>query len=224
MASMAMLTVTFSGCGKDDNNNGDDTDVTNDEWVDLGLPSGLLWASCNVGATSPDRYGDYFAWGETQPKNVYDKSTYAFFSDNLQLTKYCTHAQFGYNGFTDNLTTLQSGDDAATARLGGSARTPTYDEWCELKENTTAVWTTLNGVKGCRLTAANGNSIFLPAAGDRLGSELNGAGIFGSYWMASLYFASNYAASTFVVSSNEPDMFDSNREFGHSVRAVRSAR
>ena len=85
-------------------------------YVDLGLPSGTLWATCNVGADTPEGYGDYFAWGETQPKDVYNWSNYQYCNGSHdQLTKYCNNSSYGYNGFTDNLTTLQPGDDAATA-------------------------------------------------------------------------------------------------------------
>ena len=142
------------------------------DWVDLGLPSGLLWATRNVGATSPEDYGDYFAWGETQPnKHFYDGFSYIYMErgdHGFLLTKYCNDPLFGYNGFTDNLTILQPGDDAATANFGG--RTPTKEEWEELMNNTTATWTTQNGVNGLLFSAINGNSLFLPAAGYHYGN------------------------------------------------------
>ena len=90
------------------------------DWVDLGLPSGLLWATRNVGANSPEDYGNYFAWAETSPKSVYDWDTYIYTCGNWgDLTKYCDNSNYGCNGFTDNLTILQPGDDAATANYGG---------------------------------------------------------------------------------------------------------
>ena len=108
------------------------------EYVDLGLPSGLLWATCNVGATSPEDYGDYFAWGETQPKDTYEWSTYQYCNGSYNtLTKYCSNSSYGYNGFTDNLTTLLPEDDAATANWGGNWRMPTKEEFQELYNNTT---------------------------------------------------------------------------------------
>ena len=89
------------------------------EWVDLGLPSGTLWATCNVGASKPEEYGDYFAWGETEPKDEYCWSTYLHCKgDYNSLTKYCHQYDYGYNGFTDNLTELEPADDAATANWG----------------------------------------------------------------------------------------------------------
>ena len=141
------------------------------EWVDLGLPSGTKWYSCNVGVTTPWEYGDYFAWGETTTKDYYDWSTYAYGTGENALTKYCNNADNGLNGFTDGLTTLESTDNAATTILGSGARTPTQAEWQELVDNTTSEWTTMDGVYGRKFTASNGKSIFLPAAGNRFGSE-----------------------------------------------------
>ena len=140
-------------------------------YVDLGLPSGLLWATCNVGAETAEEYGDYFAWGETQPKDYYYWSTYQYCNGSSStLTKYCNNSSNGYNGYTDNLTTLLPEDDAATANWGSDWRMPTNEEWQELYNNTTVTWTTRNGVDGRLFTASNGNSLFLPAAGFRNGS------------------------------------------------------
>ena len=196
--------------------------VNSEDWVDLGLPSGLLWATRNVGATSPEDYGDYFAWGETQPKEVYDWSTYIYSNGaDDQLTKYCSNSDYGYNGFTDNLTILQPGDDAATANYGG--RTPTKVEWQELLDNTTATWTTQNGVNGRLFTGTNGNSLFLPAAGFRWDSSLNDAGSFGYYWSSSLGTDLPISAWLFYFHSGGQYVYYSNRFDGQSVRAVRSA-
>ena len=193
-----------------------------DGYVDLGLPSGLLWATCNIGASNPEDYGNYYAWGETQTKSDYSWSTYAYGSDYNQLTKYCNNSSYGLNGFTDNLTTLEAGDDVATQVLGNGARIPTKAEWQELLDNTTAEWTTVNGVYGRKYTASNGNSLFLPAAGYRYGSGLYGAGSYGNYWSASLYEGSPYNAWYMYFSSDGQYVDDSNRSDGFSVRAVRS--
>ncbi len=199
-----------------------DTIHSTGDWVDLGLPSGLLWATRNVGATSPEDYGDYFAWGETTPKSVYNRTTYIYFNGRLyQLTKYCNNSDLGYNGFTDNLTILQPGDDAATANYGG--RTPTKEEWEELMNNTTSIWTTQNGVNGRLFTGTNGNSLFLPAAGFRLDSSLNFDGCNGLYWSSLLYTDSPYGAWEYDFDSSYQSMGGSNRGEGLSVRAVRSA-
>ncbi len=195
-------------------------------YVDLGLPSGILWATCNVGADSPEDYGDYFAWGEAQPKDTYDRSTYQYcMGSPSTLTKYCNDPSRGYNGFTDNLTTLLPEDDAATANWGSDWRMPTREEWEELYQNTTLTWTTQNGVNGFLFTATNGNSLFLPAAGCRCSGSLNNAGSDGCYWSSSLYtfnpsnawYSYFYSGSYFMGSSCR-------RYDGQSVRAVRSSR
>ena len=223
---MVCATVMFAGCNKDGNN--EPTPAANGGgqtaagWVDLGLPSGLLWATCNLGATSPDGYGDYYAWGETATKDVYGWSTYKY-CNGTTMTKYCNNSSYGYNGFTDNLTTLEAMDDAAAQKLGAGARMPTAAEWRELIYNTTAEWTQVNGVNGRKFTAANGNSLFLPAAGVRDGSGLYNAGLIGFYWSSSLY-GSYYPGDAWGFNFNPDDqgMGNSGRYIGLSVRAVRS--
>lgn len=193
-------------------------------YVDLGLPSGTLWATCNVGADSPEDYGDYFAWGETTAKSSYDWSSYKYCKGSYdKLTKYCNKSSYGYNSFTDNLTTLQTSDDAATANWGSGWCMPTKAQWEELKNNTTVTWTTQNGVKGRRFTASNGKCLFLPAAGYRSGSSLDNAGDGGYYWSSSLYTDSPYNAWGLYFDSDNCYMGYSNRYYGRSVRAVRSA-
>lgn len=194
------------------------------EYVDLGLPSGTLWATCNIGADSPEDYGYYFAWGETQPKSDYSWGTYQYCNGSANtLTKYCTNASYGYNGFTDNLTVLEASDDAATAQWGSGWRMPTQAEWQELLSNTTNVWTTQNGVNGRLFTATNGNSLFLPAAGYRGGTSLVNAGTNGGYWSSSLYSDTPYGAWSLYFHSGNCLVNDSGRNFGQSVRPVRSA-
>jgi len=195
------------------------------EYVDLGLPSGLLWATCNVGAETPEGYGDHFAWGETQPKGTYNWNTYQYcMGSNTTLTKYCNNSNYGYNGFTDNLTILLPEDDAATANWGSDWRMPTKEEWQELYQNTTHIWTTQNGVNGRLFTATNGNSLFLPAAGYRAGTSLYGAGTYGDYWSSSLH--SEYPRDAWLLhfDSGNCYMGYNFRYVGRSVRPVRSAR
>ena len=215
--------MTKVGGGTPDNPDNPDPDDPN--WVNLGLPSGLLWATCNVGATSPEDTSYFFAWGETVAKNVYDCgwSIYAYGSNYTQLTKYCNDAYYGLDGYTDNLTILEPTDDAATAIMGNGARTPTKEEWQELIDNTTAEWTTLNGINGCRFTAANGNSIFLPAAGERNEAHINHSGSFGYYWSASLDTEDPYRAWCSILSASNQLMGSITRCDGLSVRAVKSA-
>ena len=185
------------------------------EYVDLGLPSGLLWATCNVGADNPEEYGDYFAWGETQPKDTYSWSNYQYCNGGPStLTKYCS---------TDNLTTLLPEDDAATANWGSGWRMPTEEEFEELYSNTTVTWTTQNDVNGRLFTASNGNSLFLPAAGYRFYSNLVSAGSYGYYWSSSLYTGSPDYAWCLGFGSGDYDMDDSGRDYGQPVRPVRSS-
>ncbi|MBR5650796.1 MAG: hypothetical protein IKW93_01060 [Bacteroidales bacterium] len=184
------------------------------DYVDLGLPSSLLWATCNVGANAPEECGDYFAWGETAPKDVYSWSTYQYY-DGGNLVKYTG---------SDGLTTLLPEDDAATANLGNGWRMPTKEEWQELYQNTTNTWTTQNGVNGRLFTAPNGNSLFLPAAGYRWGGYLYYVGSDGYYWSSSLYTDSPVNAWYFYFTSGGYVMDGYYRGYGLSVRAVRSAR
>ena len=193
-------------------------------YVDLGLPSGTLWATCNVGAETPEEYGDYFAWGETQPKDYYYWDTYQYcMGSSATMTKYCNKSNYGFNGFTDNLTTLLSEDDAATANWGSDWRTPTQAEWQELHQNTTHTWTTQNGVLGRLFTASNGNSLFLPAAGYRNYSSLAGTGNGGTYWSSSLRTNFPNTAIMYYYNSDNCDIYGSDRYVGRSVRPVRSA-
>ena len=190
------------------------------EYVDLGLPSGLLWATCNVGANSPEECGDYFAWGETRPKDYYEWSTYQYCMGSCTtLTKYCYQSSYGYNGFTDNLTTLQPGDDAATANWGGGWRMPSHEDWVELYDNTSHTW-----VNGMLFTASNGNNLFLPAAGSRWEDNHYDLGMDGAYWSSSLYTGYPYdGAWYFDCSSIYCGVSNINRDCGFPVRPVRSA-
>ena len=201
--------------------------ATDHSFVDLGLPSGLLWATCNVGANAPEDYGDYFAWGETQPKETYSWSTYQYCNGSSNtLTKYCNNPNYGYNGFTDSLTILLPEDDAATANWGEDWRMPTKSEWQELFENTTGTWvTTQNGVVGCIFTASNGNSIFLPAAGRNWGGENNDLNIYGYYWSSSLCDEGPQASAWGFDSFNSSNygMLVNGRGNGQSIRPVRES-
>lgn len=193
------------------------------EWVDLGLPSGLKWATCNIGATTPEGYGDYFAWGETSPKSNYTWETYNFrisgYSyDNVKVNKYNTYS--GY-GMVDNKTTLDLSDDAARANWGGKWRMPTKAERDELRNNCTWTWTTQNGVKGYKVTSKNnGNSIFLPAAGYRNGTSVDDVGSGGYYWSSSLYEGFPRDAYNLYFYSGNVVWYGSSRNLGHTVRAV----
>ena len=193
--------------------------TTDHEYVDLGLPSGTLWATSNVGANDSEEYGYYFAWGEIQPKDTYDWSTYQHCNGNSNmLTKYCNDSLCGYNGFSDRLTTLLPEDDAATANWGAEWRMPIKAEWEELFNNTTITWTTQNGVNGRLFTASNGNSLFLPAAG----SSAAGNGSNGCYWSGSLDSSDPNNARNIDFSSASCSMSGLSRSYGLPVRPVRS--
>ena len=196
------------------------------EYVDLGLPSGTLWATCNVGANSPEEEGDYFAWGETETKTTYHWGTYRYCNDGYfeQLIKYCNDSKYGFHGFTDNLTVLQPGDDAATANWGSGWCMPTKEQWEELYNNTDHSWKEWNGVDGCLFSGKNGAVLFLPAAGSRLYDELLSAGSYGSYWSGSLNTGYPHNAWDFFFYSGGCSMSYYGRDDGRSVRAVRSSR
>ena len=186
------------------------------EYVDLGLS--VKWATFNVGATKPEEYGDYFAWGETEPKEVYNWSTYKWCKGSEKSqTKYCTSSSYGT---VDNKTVLEAADDAARANWGGSWRMPTKAEQDELRNNCTWTWTTQNGVNGYKVTGTNGNSIFLPAAGCRFDSSLSRAGSCGYCWSSSLNTDYPYYAYGLYFSSSRVDWRISYRYYGQSVRPV----
>lgn len=194
--------------------------------VDLGLPSGLKWASCNVGATTPEGYGYYFAWGETESKKDYSWETYKYANVgefyHHKFTKYCTDASSGDNGFIDNKTVLEPEDDAATANWGDVWRMPTDAEWTELREQCTWTWTAQNGMNGYQVASkTNGNSIFLPAAGFRDGNAAPYvAGRRGYYWSSSLL--ENSSDDVWIVTFNHEKVERDNdkRNKGLSVRPV----
>lgn len=164
--------------------------VDGHECVDLGLPSRTLWATCNIGANTPEGYGDYFAWAETEPKEEYSWETYKYCrGTQATLTKYNSQSNSGYNGFVDDKTNLDPEDDAATVAWGSKWQMPSYGQIGELADTcyTTAVKTEQNGVTGMLVTSKiNGNSIFLPAAGYKTNSRVSGAGSRGYYWSNTL--------------------------------------
>lgn len=201
--------------------NPNDGEHNGHSYVDLGLPSGTLWATCNVGASAVEDYGYYFAWGETQPKDFYNWSTYRHCKgDESTFTKYCSNSDYGNNGFTDNLTTLQPADDAATANWGGSWHIPTKEEWQELYDNTTKSWVSKNGVNGCQFSATNGNSIFLPAAGDSMEDSFYHLTTDGYYWSSTLYLENNNGAWSYHSQSGTYKSAADYRRVGEPVRPV----
>ncbi|MCQ2129064.1 MAG: leucine-rich repeat protein [Bacteroidaceae bacterium] len=149
--------------------------------IDMGLPSGTKWCCCNVGATTPEGYGGYYAWGETSEKSVYDLQTYAYWRDQNE------------NGFVDdgdwaNIGTDIAGTqyDVAHVSMGGSWRMPSHVQQMELVNNCIGTWTTQDGVNGISVIGKNGGQIFLPAAGYRQNEWLGDVGVYSLYWSSSL--------------------------------------
>ena len=171
------------------------------EYVDLVLPSGLKWATHNIGATTPEEYGNYYAWGEVLPKDEYTESN--------SLTNGKPMDDISGTGY-----------DAATINWSGDWRMPTITEMQELIDNCTWTWTTQNGVSGYKVTSkTNGNSIFLPAAGSRYGASLTNAGNDGYYWSSRP--SSNVYAYYLTFFSISREVRDYYRYRGYSIRPVR---
>lgn len=185
-------------------------------YVDLGLS--VKWATCNVGATKPEEYGDYFAWGEVKPKFIYNYSTYKYCNGSYNTyTKYNTKSNYGR---VDDKRSLDAQDDAATINWGGKWRMPTKNEQNELYAKCKWVWTTLNGVNGYKVIGPNGNSIFLSAAGYVREGTLNEASSFGYYWSSSLDSEGPYHAYIVYFNSNFVLRYEFTRQDGRSVRPV----
>ncbi len=186
------------------------------EWVDLGLPSGTLWATCNIGADSPEEYGEYFAWGETEPKEYYDWSTYKWCNGSKNtLTKYCTNSNYGT---VDNKTELEPEDDAAYVNWGPSWRMPTLEQYKELLSKCYCIWSS----NGFHVMGPNGNTLFLPNAGNRLNESINGVESCGRYWSRTLDNGSRTDRAYYLAfTSNAKLTTVISRDYGHSVRAVR---
>ena len=198
------------------------------EYVDLGLS--VKWATINVGATNPEEFGDYFAWGETEPKSSYDWSTYKWCKDNFDaLTKYCFDSSYwGGTGQMDNKSKLDLADDAANANMGGDWRMPTDSDWRELINNCTITWTDNyegTGVAGSIFTGKKsgytGVSIFIPAAGMRVDTATLDPGKYCFYWTSVLDMDREPSnACYFMSDESSTDINSYIRPEGRSVRAV----
>ena len=195
------------------------------EAVDLGLS--VRWASFNVGATKPEEYGGYYAWGETEEKEDYSWETYKWCNGtSTSMTKYCTGKWFGT---IDHKTVLDLEDDIAHVKWGGDWRMPTKEEQRELLNNCTWTRATQNGVNGYKVTGPNGNSIFLPAAGYRYGTDVYNRGDYGYFWSSSAQGYYSYSAlglsfgdGDYDLSFGDGDCGSSNYErcYGQAVRPV----
>ena len=252
---MSLSLVAFVSCSDDDKENASSNGGSSvfksgtengHDYVDLGLTSGTRWATANVGAKTPQDYGNYYAWGEVTAKEVYNGETYNYHSDYDELTKYCSKSSYGKDGFTDTKTTLDLSDDAAYVNWGGKWRMPTKTQQDELLNECYWVWTdnyNNSNVKGYIVYKAKSSSdkgkyvrkggtpsssyklsdahIFLPAAGSRDFGDLYGAGSNGYYWSSSLFtdYPSNAWDVHFLSSGYVYDYYDG-RYLCQSVRAV----
>lgn len=194
------------------------------ELMDLGLS--VKWATCNIGATKPEDFGNYYAWGEVEQKNIYNWETYKWCDGSIYgLNKYCYGIEHKpVNEEHDNIKRLESNDDIAHIKLGDKWRMPTIGEIIELISNCEAEWTTLNGVRGCRFTSKkNGNSIFLPAAGVRYDEGLGSYGL-GEYWSSSVNSGYNPSSASilgfFYSDSLTVDFGYEERSRGLTIRPV----
>lgn len=203
--------------------------------VDLGLS--VKWANYNLGASAPEDLGYYYFWGYSEGRNGYISDGYSFlwdnykyFSDNItpaqkefskfSISKYCNLADYGLGGKTDTLTALEAGDDAAIASWGGKWRMPTAAEWSELLENCSLTLATHDGLKGYEVKAKNGNSIFLPLAGNRSDIRILTVGSFGNYWSSSLCVELCTDAWCVALGPSSVTKVNDRRDHGYSVRAV----
>ena len=204
------------------------------EYVDLGLS--VKWATCNIGADMPEEYGDYYAWGELEPKESFTWENYRFRTrgydeGTVRLSKYTSFVYTGMydeNGISiaDDKTLLELEDDVAHVRWGGNWRLPTDEEMNELIDSCTWTWTTLNGVKGCRVTSNRSGytdrSIFLPATGKYgFESENKSAGTWGHYWSSSVNKdKTSYRAGVLAIGSGYASVKETFRNHGQSIRPV----
>ena len=176
--------------------------------IDLGLPSGTKWCCCNVEASTPEGYGGYYAWGETNEKSVYDLDTYAYYNSN--------------RGYYVNIGSDIAGTscDVARVRMGAPWRMPSVEQMKELINNCSRQWTQQNGVNGILVTGPSGSQVFLPAAGFRVSGKLISAGDSGDYWSSSFYPNYDYHACYLRFESSYWYWNGINRYYGQSVRAV----
>ena len=192
-----------------------------EDYVDLGLPSGTLWATRNVGAEKPEKYGDYFAWGEVEPKDYYHGSTYKWNDSEtgtMHMSKYCTKEAYGV---VDNKIVLDPEDDAAFVNYP-NGQMPSQEQFEELIANCTWEWSQLNGMNGLLVTGPNGNTMFLPAAGYRSQNNIFSAGTEFNYWTNSIQEVAPLNAWKAYATSSIFNINGSSRQLGYSVRAVKA--
>lgn len=192
------------------------TGLNGHEAVDLGLPSGLKWATCNVGATKPEEAGGFYAWGEVAEKDAYEWKTYKWCEDGSysKLTKYNENV---------SVYTLEPEDDAAHVLWGGSWRMPTREEFEELLTKCTRKFTTQNEVRGLLVTGPNGNSIFLPSAGYNPGTQVQWTNNRGYWWTCNGNYGNKTMGYAFYSQYDQGRTYVNgqiSRDDGLNIRAV----
>lgn len=215
---MTLVCMVMVSCKPDGGEEGNEGEgylggyVNGHEYVDLGLPSGIKWATCNIGAASPEEYGDYYAWGDTATKSEYTEdncSTYELSFSHLQS-----------QGYIDSEGNLTAQYDAARANWGGNWRMPTCAELEELITKCTWNWTIRNGVNGYKVTGPSGASIFLPAAGVRYDSSFDAVGGLAYYWSTTPNESNAKSAYDLFFYSISREIGNYRRNYGQSVRPV----
>ena len=210
-------------------------DIDKDKYVDLGLPTGLLWAKCNLGANLPEESGKYYQWGDTEGYyedqivegvKIYNWETYKYFggldpkSGNTLLTKYCNNPEFGLDGYIDDLDILESSDDAATLELGNKWRMPTPEDFDELLELDQEV-TTLNDIPGVKFIGYNGNELFIPFSGCVENDEIFDKDYSFNLW--SNYLDTDYCINSWYLWYGDDGNYSVETYFryeGHPIRPV----
>ena len=189
--------------------------------IDLGLPSGTKWASCNIGASQPWEYGGYYAWGEIDEKEVYNDTTYMYFEGE----------DADGDGFYDkDEESVALGEnicgteyDVAYMKLGDGWQMPTREQFMELVDNCNREWTELHGVKGLKFIGPNGNNIFLPAGRSRRNSGFDELDDYGCYWSGMVSKYAFFNAHNLLFTSTFACWFGyCGRSLGHSVRPVKN--
>lgn len=195
-------------------------DVDGHRFVDLQLPSGLLWAETNLGAENETDFGNQYAWGETKLKNDYSQATYRYGTDFEKTTKYNS---------TDHKTTLSPEDDAATALWGKDCRMPTFEELQELGDTANCTWTWMEekSIKGDTIrngylvkSVRNGNTIFLPASGAHNGKTYYKEDKDALYWTSTLAPRSHGEAFCLYFNLGHYSYYMNDRSLGASIRPV----
>lgn len=232
------VAVLFAACEKNEDQQPVESEANFEQtgaengygYVDLGLPSGLKWATCNVGADKPEACGNYYAWGETSPKAEYSWDTYKYMDSTLNvetgklqlgLTKYCTNAKYGGGAkFVDGKVSLDPEDDAAAVNMGGKWRMPSDSALMELEKECTWTWALKNGVKGYEVKGSNGHAIFLPASGCRYADGEYKVGSYGRAWSNTISGKNpNQGFNLFFSPDGTYDNYY-DRFAGYTVRAV----